>query len=122
MAEIKLHPLNKLAFIATLTDVDPATGDVEPLTTGAASAFLATSDLPTATAADPSLVASLVVHTANPAGDWLVVFDADDLDPTLLASLFGGVDDEAFAIVVVDDNVRAVVPLTYEATRTARVR
>lgn len=122
MAEIKLHPLNKLAFMVTLTDVDPVTGEEEPLTSGAASAFLATSDLPTATAADPSLTAALVVHTATPPGDWLVVFDAADLDPALLASLFGGVDDEAFAIVVVDNNVRAVVPLTYEATRTARVR
>ena len=122
MAEIKLHPLNKLAFIVTLTDVDPVTGEEEPLATGAASAFLAASDDPTAVAADLSLVAASVVHTNTPAGDWLVVFDADTLDPTLLEEHFGGDEDEAFAIVTVDNNVRAVVPLTYEATRTARVR
>lgn len=125
MAEIKLSPRNKCAFMVTLEDVSTTPGDTMgeavPLTSGAASAFLAVPNVAgtAPVAADPSLVASQVTHTANPDGDWLVVFDADVLTDALLETLFA--DAEPRAIVVVDGNVRAVVPLDYEPERVARV-
>jgi hypothetical protein len=114
MSSLNLFPLNDFVAKLTLKDVD-ATGKAIPLTTGTVTAFLATSNGPTATAADPSLTQSA---TNLGGGAWLVSFDAAVLDPTLLASLFAG---GVYLIVQKLNGVRAWFPVTYSADRQGTV-
>jgi hypothetical protein len=111
-----IWPLNDFALKAKLKDIDPATGVVAPLLTGTVTAFLATSNLPTATAADPTLS----VTAANlGAGAWLVFFDATVLLPSLLDSLFAATPP--YCIIVYPSGLRVAVACATPGTRTADV-
>lgn len=113
---IKLHPLNDLAYVATVKTVTAA-GALAPLETGTASCFLATSESPTATAADASLVGTATYTGVN--GKWLVAYDAAALTPSLLASLFAAVTPHS--ILTFTDGIRVATPLVYEAANVVDV-
>lgn len=111
MTTPKLYPLNDCALLVTVRVVNNA-GRYVPLEASVApTAFLATSNEPTATAADLSLVTTPVYTGAS--GRWLVAFDAADLTPSLLATLFGSTTP--FCIVQFTDDVRVAIELDYEA-------
>jgi len=112
MSAPALYPLNDFALIATIK-IANAVGVLEPLEAGVGTAFLATSHLPTATAADPSLVMTPTYTGAG--GKWLVAFDASVLTPTLLASLFGSA--QPHVIIQFPSSIRVAIPCTYQAAR-----
>jgi hypothetical protein len=107
---------NDFALKAKLKDIDEVTGIVSPLLTGTVTAFLATSSLPTATAADPTLS---VTATTQGGGIRLVFFDATILLPSLLDGLFAATPP--YCIIVYPSGIRAVVACAYQASRTADV-
>lgn len=109
MSTLKLHPLNDLAFVATLKTMG-ASGALAPLESGAVTAFLATDDAPTATAADSTLV-STPIYTGS-GGKWSVRFPASALQPTLLATLFATATP--YCILQADGGIRAAIALLYE--------
>lgn len=111
---ITMYPSNDLAVTVTLQEIDSLTGVKNPLTTGTVTAFIATSNSPTATAADPSLSVS-ATHLNNPAGKWLIFFDASVLTPALLSSLFSAATP--YLIVEQTNGVRAYVEMSYVASR-----
>lgn len=94
MATNPLSPLNDFTRTVLLEDVDAVTGVITPVTTGTVTGFLATSNSPTAVAADPALsVSGVYIGGANgyEDGTWLLEIDAAALTPTLLDSLFASV-------------------------------
>jgi hypothetical protein len=111
-----IWPLNDFALKAKLKDIDSATGIVAPLITGTVTAFLATSNLPTATAADPTLS---VTASNLGLGAWLIFFDATILLPSLLDGLFAATPP--YCIIVYPSGIRAVVACAYQASRAADV-
>jgi hypothetical protein len=113
---IPLSPENDLTLLATIKQVNPTTGALEPATTGTTQAFIATSNGPTATEADASLVAS-GTHTTN--GVWLLNFDATTLDFTLLNGLFASATP--WLIVTHSSGVRVYAELAYTPARAAAV-
>jgi hypothetical protein len=113
----KLYPLNDFAMYAKIPDINATTGAIEYIETGTVSAFLATSDSPTATAAHVSLTMSpTFVDAVN---QWLVFFDASILTPAVLTPLFATVTP--YLILQSSTGVRAVVRLTYDLSREAEV-
>ena len=116
MSDIPIYPGNDFASLVGFKGVNTTTGRPEMLETGTATAFLATSGSPTATAADPTLSISLT-HISH--GRWLVLFDAALLTAALMASLFGLT--QPWLIAIHSSGVRTAVPLTYTATRLAEV-
>lgn len=82
--------------------------------TATVEAFLADSNLPTATAADASLVATC---TSIGSGRWIVEFPGSILDATMLASLFASTTP--YAIITADTSVRVAQELAYSASRAA---
>jgi hypothetical protein len=99
----------------TIMDVD-ATGTEVPVSTGTVTAFLATSNGPTATAADASLSVSAVYTGAG--GVWLATFDKTAMLSTLLDSLFpAGVTP--YLIVENSGGIRVYVTCSYKASRPA---
>lgn len=113
---IALYPANDLALTVKLQQVDPTSGVKTPLTDGAVTAFLATTNSPSAVAADASLSVSATHLTG---GKWLVFFDASLLSPTLLDTLFASVTP--YLIIQMPDQVRVYVELAYSASRPATV-
>jgi hypothetical protein len=113
---LSLYPLNDFAVKIILKTIDETTGAVVPLTEGTVTAFLATSNDPTATAPDPTLTTS-GIHTKN--GVWLALFDAAVLTPSLLDALFGSTPP--YLIVQQPNGVRVYAQLTYTASRAAGV-
>lgn len=109
---VKLYPLNDLALTVKLQDINPATGVKSPLTVGTVTAFLATSDSPTAVAADGTLSMS-ATHIGS--GKWLVFFDATVLTPALLATHFASTPP--VLIVVYPSGIRAYLTLEYQPSR-----
>ena len=103
-----ITPKNDCAFVVTLRLVDD-TGRYVNLSTGTLTAFLATSAASTATAADASLVGSVLYTGAG--GRWLVRFDASILTPALLASLFE--TDTPYVIIEGENNVRFAIEAAY---------
>lgn len=114
---ITISPLNDLVLKAKLKEVVAGSLTATPLTTGEVTAFLATSDAPTAAAADPALAATCE-HVAG--GAWRIAFDAADLDPELLDGLFGATN-VAYCIIQQPGGFRTVVPLVYAASRPATI-
>lgn len=115
-----LYPSNDFVRTLLLETVHAVTGVTTPVTTGTVTGFLATSSSPTATAADPSLeVSGVYVGGANgyDAGTWLFEIDADDLTPTLLATLFATATPHF--IVKMDGAIRVYEKLKYTASRPA---
>jgi hypothetical protein len=117
MTTLYLRPLNDLAFTVDARVVDTSTGALTPLTDAVPTppdAFLATTNAPTAEAADPSLVGT--VSYLAPRRRWLVRFDAPLLTPTLLDDLWGPGDGGAiaYAIVRFPGDIRVAVPLEYQ--------
>jgi hypothetical protein len=110
-----VYPLNDFAFIATIKVANTA-GALVPLTTGTPTAFMAISDSPTATAADASLIT--VPTYTGAGGKWLVAFDAAQLTPTLLATLFG--TRAPYVIIQFPNAVRIVVKCAYSPVRTVQ--
>lgn len=115
---IMLYPLNDLVLKAKLKEVVDGSLTATPLTTGTVTAFLATSNSPTAVAADAALTGDCE-HVAG--GAWRVAFDAADLDPALLDSLFGATPTACYCIIQQPGGIRTYVPLTYAASRPATV-
>ena len=117
-----LYPLNDLYFLVTLSQVSSTTGEVSALTTGSPTCFLATSNSPTATAADATL-AGTITHVGTAAagnqGTWLVSFDAAALTAALLATHFATVTP--YCIINLTGGIRVYVELAYSASRTATV-
>lgn len=117
---VKLHPLNDLAFVATIRKVNgegalvALTDDdvVDPPT-----AFLALSSDPEVEAADATLV-STPSYTGKP-GKWLVQFDGSVLVPTLLETLFAATTP--WCIIQFQDDLRVAVELVYESDRVITV-
>lgn len=113
---LTLHPLNPLAFVVTMRAMNDA-GKLVPVDTGTVTAFLATSDAPTATKADDTLEVEAIYTGAK--GEWAVRFPAAILTPTLLATLFA--DTPPYCILAASFGARGVLPLTYEPTFTVPV-
>lgn len=116
-----LYPLNDLGFTVPLKKIDTDSasatfGKAIALTTGTVTAFLATSDLPTAAAADATLVATCT-HVAN--GKWLIHFDGAALTASLLNTHFAAATP--YMIVQVSGDIRVAVTLEYQAARPASV-
>lgn len=111
-----ITPKNDCAFLVTLRLVDD-TGRYTNLSTGTLTAFLATSDASTATAADNSLVGSVVYTGAG--GRWLVRFDASILTSALLASLFASTTP--YIIIEGENNVRFAIEAAYSDTKRVEV-
>ncbi len=113
-----LYPLNDLVLEVELKIPDPARpGHSLALTTGTATAFLSTGNLPTSIAADATLNAT-ATHIAK--GWWRVVFESTALQPTLLATLFA-TSGLAYVITTHSSGVRVYAALTYSASRPATV-
>lgn len=110
-----LYPANNLWLGVILRTVDPTTGALTPLATGTVVAFLATSNSPTATAADASLNATVSYIGQN--GLWLVQFTGAQLDPTLLNTLFSATTP--YVIVQQVGTTRIAQQLSYAASRPA---
>jgi hypothetical protein len=108
-----LYPLNDLALSVTLKEVSATTGAVTVLTTGTVTGFLATSSGPTATAADPSLVATCNYSSAL--GKWVVTIDAAILTASLLNTHFAAATP--YLILQSASNFRTYITLTYSAGR-----
>jgi len=107
---MKLNPLNDLAFLVTIKVTDDG-GSSTPLAANATgTAFLATSNASTATAADATLVVA-PLYTGKP-GRFLVRFDATLLTSTLLATLFAA--ETPWCIVTFPGDIRVAVELMYE--------
>lgn len=122
-AEIVLAPLNDFdVVVGPLTSV-PSTGTKAAITTGSVTGFLATSDDPTATAADAALSASLSYVGTNsdgegktyPAGSWLFQLDATVLTADLLSTHFAAA--RPWLIVKRDNDFRQAFPVTYVRAR-----
>ena len=111
----KLHPLNDLVFVVTLKEVTSA-GQVANAVDGVVTVFLATTNLPTAIAADPSLTGT-ATYTGT-GGRWLVQFEAAVLDPALLATLFGA-GGTPYVILQRVGSARVFIELEYEAAKPA---
>ena len=112
-----LFPLNDLALSVQLKSVDPTSGALSYITTGSVTGFLATSDLPTATAADASLVATCNYSGAN--GKWTVTIDAALLTAALLNTLFA--TTTPYLIVQQTNDFRFAIQLAYSASRDIAV-
>lgn len=107
-----LYPLNDFCVIVRLQKINQSTGERTPLTSGTVTAFLATSEAPTATPAHATLEMT-PVHIEN--GKWLVFFDASVLTAALLASLFSGTPP--FLIVQETYGTRTFARLAYSASK-----
>jgi hypothetical protein len=83
-----LYPLNDFALVVTLKIVNDE-GVMVPLETGTATAFFAVDADPLTTAANPALVTTPTYTGAG--GKWLIKFEAADMDPTVLGTLFAAV-------------------------------
>lgn len=108
-----LYPLNDVNLSVLLKQVDPTTGKITPLTTGSVVGFLATSNLPTASVADPSLNATVVYTGAS--GKWLVTIDASVLTPALLNTLFNAATP--YLILQLAGGFRVYIQMAYFASR-----
>lgn len=117
MTTFTLTPLNDFALTAEMRTPNLVTGKSEPLTSGSVTAFLATTNTQTATAADPSLS---VICTHVGRGVWLAHFDASVLPLALLNTLFAGTGF-AYCHFVSLNNVRKYVPVVYSATAPAEI-
>jgi hypothetical protein len=125
---IALYPLNDLSVSVPIANVN-ASGVAVPVTVATITAFLATSNDPAATAADPTFVVTPVyTGTTVPvpggtAGVWLVQFDAaaNFGNPALIDSLFRATPP--WLIVQTTGGIRIAIPLSYTSpgTRVATV-
>lgn len=115
---INLYPLNDLNLVVTLKFVD-VDGTIKPLDTGPIAFFLATTNLPTATAADPALSGN-AVHLGAGSGQWLIQLDASVLTFALLDPLFATVPP--VLIVQSANNVRGYATLTYAPARPMTIQ
>lgn len=116
MATPKLYPLNALVFSADLKQVSEETGELEPMTSGTVTGFIANSNSPTATAVDPTLTATCA-HVGS--GKWRVEVAGDVLTAALLASAFATATP--YLIIQEVGGFRVYVELDYDASRAARV-
>lgn len=107
-----LFPLNDFAFKIALKEIDSLTGVKRPLTTGTVTGFLSTGSDYSATAADATLVCTLV-HLGG--GSWLVFMDASILIGSLLNGLFASTPPNF--ITVQTGGVRTFTPCVYAAAR-----
>lgn len=113
---VTLYALNDFFVKTKLFAGNPTTGAVEPLTSGTVTAFLATSNAATATAADAALSMS-PVHLGD--GLWLIFLDGAVLTTTLLDPLFGSTPP--YLIIQQPGGIRVYAPVTYATTRPALV-
>ena len=86
-------------------------------TSGVVTGFLATSADPDATAADPTLEAT-IVYTGS-GGQWLVKYDAAALTPELLAEHFAAATP--YTIIEQPGGFRVVVEMEYDPIRYATI-
>ncbi len=114
-----LYPSNDFVLQALLRTVNVTTQLVTVLTDADAPvvrAFLATSDSPTATAADPSLTTSCSYSKSTQR--WMLAWEGSVLTPTLLATLFAADPTACFAIITVNGtDIRGAIQLEYIAPR-----
>jgi hypothetical protein len=118
---ILLVPLNDLNVSVRGFKTVPSTGTKAAITTGTVTGFLATTPASDATAADPTLEASLSYIGTNsdgesgtyPAGTWLFQLDAAALTKSLLETHFAPLG-KAYLIIKRDNAVRGVVVLDYK--------
>lgn len=114
---ITLYPLNDLVLKATLKEVVDGSLTATPLTTGTVSAFISETNASTATAFDASLTTTGEYVAASKA--WRIAFDADALDPELLAPLVTA--GAAFVIIEQSGGFRTAVPVLVADSRPATV-
>lgn len=115
---VTFYALNDLALTVTLQNINAVSGVKEPLTSGTVNAFFATGNSPTVTAADPSLSVS-ATHLNDPAGKWLIFFDASVLTPALLDSLFAVTTP--YLIIEEPGGIRAYIEMAYVPSRPGTV-
>jgi hypothetical protein len=113
---LTLYALNDFFVKTKLFAGNPTTGAVTPLTAGTVTAFLATSNTASATAADPALSMS-PTHLGD--GVWLIFFDAAVLTTALLDPLFGSTPP--YLIIQQPGGLRVYAPVTYTTARPALV-
>jgi hypothetical protein len=111
------YALNDFIQEITIMDVD-STGTEVPVTTGTVSAFLATSNVPSATAADPSLSVSAVYTGAG--GVWLATFDKSVMTEATLGTAFP-TGTTPYLIVETTGGIRVYVKCKYKASRPATI-
>lgn len=109
-----LYPLNDFSLLLPLKMVNATTGKVEKVITGTVTFFIATSNTPTAVAADGTLAGS-ATHVGS--GNWLIQLDAAALTAVLLATLFASTPP--VLIVIQPNGFRVYLPLLYAASRPA---
>lgn len=113
---LTLYAANDFFVKAKLTTGSPTTGDVTPLTSGTVTAFLSTTNGPSAVAADPALS---MAPTHLGGGIWLIFFDAGVLTAPLLDPLFAA--SPPYLIVEQPGGVRVYASVTYAPSRPATV-
>lgn len=118
MADFTLYPLNDFAKYLRLPDINSTTGNVGYLTSGSVTAFLSTTNGPTATAADATLVMSPTYVPAKQ--KWLLYFDASVLTVNLLNTLFASTPP--YLIVQYPSGFRVYFAGEYVAERPGTVR
>lgn len=110
-----IYPLNDFSFIVPLKDVDPATGKVVKLTSGAVTFFLSVTDDPaTATAADAAFAGS-ATHVGN--GNWLIQLDAAALTVAKMETAFAAAPP--FLIIQKPSGFLVNLPLAYQKKKKA---
>jgi hypothetical protein len=125
MASIPFSPLNDFSLLVNLAKVNPVTGAIEPLTTGAVDHFMSNGNDPaTAAAADPSLAGTAtytgVIDATTQAGIWLIQYDAAALTAALLATQFGGTA-KAYLIIKQTGGFWTYIDLKYVDRRKGTV-
>jgi hypothetical protein len=117
MPDFTLWPLNDFAkFLKSVKDISPTTGVLSDLTTGTITCFFSTGNLPTSTAADPSL-SNTAIHVSG--SKWLVFFDAGVLTADLLDTKFAAAPP--FLIVQYPSGFRVYFTGEYVASRPGTV-
>lgn len=119
MSAFPLSPLNdKPILFKKLQEINEETGQKQALTTGTATAFLATSNAPDAEPADVTLSVD-ALHVSS--GNWLAVFDASILTVDLLDDLFNVEGVTPYCIFTHSSGIRVYVELEYIRARAATV-
>lgn len=114
------YPLNKLAFVAKLIDLNPLTGEQRPLAADAVvKAFVAETAESAAAAIGPAAEVDLVyigLDERREYSEWLVLFPGALLTPELMNAHF---ENGGTGYVIIYDNassVRASVKFIYHDT------
>jgi hypothetical protein len=115
ITQIPVYPSNDLILeLPSLKEILPGSIAATVIAAGTFSCFLATTDAPDATRADPSLDGDAALLAG---GNLRVAFDADDLDPTVMGPLFDATPTNCYIIVILASGFRIAIPCIYTPSR-----